>query len=67
MKATSFLSKDFSLLLFLQLTFKITTTIAAAAATTAILSITTALKTTACASIGAQVATKTHWNEIHCF
>jgi hypothetical protein len=51
MKVTSFLTKDFSLRLFSQLTFEITTTAAAA------------LPTTACASIGAQVVTTMHWNE----
>jgi hypothetical protein len=60
MKVTSFLTKDFSLLLFSQLTFQITTTIAAAAATTAILSTTTAIPTTACASIGAQQQQQQH-------
>jgi hypothetical protein len=51
MKDILLLAEDLSLLLFSQLTFEITTTAAAA------------LSTTAFASIGAQAAKTTHWNE----
>jgi hypothetical protein len=47
--------------LFSQLTFKITTTITAAAATTTALPTTAAFPTTACASIGAQQQQKQHF------
>jgi hypothetical protein len=66
MKDTLLLDEDFSPLLFSHLKSKITTTIAATAAallTTAAFPTIAALPTTAFASIGAQAAKTTHWNE----